>query len=166
MTAHESPELIDLFAVYTAGPDSIARHLGRAVTDRAHRDPLVAATSTDIAFYPGDGRPPTVEPFRMSSRGFKELTAVSHVGPAVASLVNIRALLGDGSWRPDAERLLGGVKATRAANSTELWRDTIAVQAYRGREREIADMIDYTCAVTARYLTAELAHADYLTPQT
>jgi hypothetical protein len=166
MSAHESQELIYLFTVYTAGPDSIGRHLGRAVTDRAQRDPLIAATSTDIALFPWGGRPPTVEPFRLSSRGFKELTAVSHLGPAVASLVNIRALLGDGSWRSDADRLLAGVKATRAANSTELWRDTIAVQAYRGREREIADMIDYACAVTARYLTAALADEDYLTPET
>jgi hypothetical protein len=166
MATHESPELIDLFTVYTAGPDSIGRRLGNAVTDRGRSDPLIAATSTDIAFYPGDGRPPSVEPFRVSSRGFKELTAVSHLGPAVASLVRLRALLGDGSWRTDAERLLVGVKATRAANSTELWRDTIAVEAYRGREREIADMIDYTCAVTARYLTAALADEDYLTPET
>lgn len=166
MAAHESPELIGLFTAYTAGPDSIGRHLTRAVTDRGRDDPLIAATSTDIACYPGDGRPPTVEPFRLSSRGFKELTAVSHLGPAVASLVNIRALLGDGSWRPDAERLLAEVKAARAANSTELWRDTIAVGAYRGREREIADMIDYSCAVTARYLTTALADEDYLTPRT
>jgi len=56
---------------------------------------------------------------------------VSHLGPAVASLVHLRTLLGDGSWRADAERLLAGVKATRAANSTELWRDTIAVESYR-----------------------------------
>lgn len=166
MAAHESPELIDLFTVYTAGPDSIGRRLGNAVIDRGRGDPLIAATSTDIAYYPGDGRPPTVEPFRFSSRGFKELTAVSHLGPAVASLVHLRALLGDGSWRADAERLLAGVKATRAANSTELWRDTIAVEAYQGREPEIADMIDYTCAVTARYLTTALADEDYLTPET
>jgi Domain of unknown function (DUF5624) len=166
MAAHESPELIGLFTAYTAGPDSIGRHLGRAVTERDRDNPLIAATGTDIVLYPGGGRPPTVEAFRVSTRGFKELAGVSHLGPAVASLVRIRALLGDGSWRSDAERLLTEVKATRAANSTELWRDTIAVEAYRGREREIADMIDYSCAVTARYLTTALADEDYLTPET
>ena len=161
-----SPELIGLFTTYTASPDSIGRHLARAVADRGRDDPLIAATATDIALYPGSGRPPTVEGFRISTRGFKELTGVSHLGPAVASLVRIRTLLGDGSWRPDAERLLAEVKTTRAVNSAALWHDTIAVEAYRGREQQIADMIDYTCAVTARYLTAALADEDYLTPAT
>jgi len=161
-----SPELVGLFTTYTASPDSIGRHLARAVADRGRDDPLIAATATDVALYPGGGRPPTVEGFRISTRGFKELTGVSHLGPAVASLVRIRTLLGDGSWRPDAERLLAEVKTTRAVNSVALWRDTIAVEAYRGREQQIADMIDYSCAVTARYLTTALADEDYLTPAT
>jgi hypothetical protein len=161
----ESPELIRLFTTYTANADSIGRHWAAAVAERDRGAPLVVATSADIALYPGGGRPPTVEGFRISPRGFKELTGISHLGPAVASLVAIRAL-GASSWRADAERLLAEVKATRAANSVELWRDIIAVQAYRGREQEIADMVDYSCAVTARYLTTGLANEDYLTPET
>ena len=35
--------------------------------------------------------------------GFKELTAISHLGPAVASLVGLR-MAGDETWRDDAER--------------------------------------------------------------
>jgi len=166
MDAYESPELVRLYTTYTASPDGIGRHLAQAAADRGRGDPLIAATSTDIVLYPGDGRPPMVEGFRKSTRGFKELTAISHLGPAVASLVNIRALLGNGSWRDDAERLLAEVKATRAANCVQLWRDKIAVDAYRGREQEIADMIDYTCAVTMRYLSTALADEDYLTPET
>ncbi|SEP37811.1 DUF5624 domain-containing protein [Amycolatopsis saalfeldensis] len=166
MTARESPELVRLFTTYTADPDSIGRHLARAVTARGRDDPLIVATAADIALYPGGGKPPTVEGFRVSTRGFKELTGISHLGPAVASLVNLRALLGDGSWRAHAERLLAEVKNTRAVNSVELWRDTIAVDAYRGREQGIADLVDYSCAVTARYLTAALADEDYLTPET
>jgi len=50
--------------------------------------------------------------------------------------VSIRALHGDGSWRDDAERLLIQVKAARAANCMELWRDKIAVGAYRRRSRK------------------------------
>ncbi|HEY0449242.1 DUF5624 domain-containing protein [Actinophytocola sp.] len=165
MVANESPELVRLYTTYTAGPDAIGRSLGRAVADRDRDAPLIAATSTDIALYPGTGRPPSVEGFRKSTRGFKELAAVSHLGPALATLVTVRAM-GDGSWRPDAERLLAEVKAARTANSVELWRDTIAVEAYRGREQAIADMIDYCCAVTARYLTTALADEDHLTAET
>ncbi|MFC5824598.1 DUF5624 domain-containing protein [Nonomuraea insulae] len=158
-------EFIRLFTTYTADPDSIGRRLGRAVADRSRNDPLIVATATDIALYPGDGRPPTVAGFRLSTRGFKELTAISHLGPAVASLVRLREL-GEESWRKSAERLLAEVKAARAANGIELWRDRIAVEAYRGREGEIAGMIDHACAVTVRYLTAALDDEDYLSAET
>ncbi|MFD7057189.1 DUF5624 domain-containing protein [Streptomyces mirabilis] len=60
------------------------------------------------------------------------------------------------SWRADTERLLTQVRRSREANSAELWRDTIAVETYRGREQAIADMADYTFAVTDRFLSAAL----------
>ncbi|WP_405856779.1 DUF5624 domain-containing protein [Streptomyces sp. NBC_01515] len=63
-------------------------------------------------------------------------------------------------------RLLREVERSRAANSAELWRETIAVEAYRGREQAIADMVDYACAVTARYLRAALADESYLNSRT
>lgn len=60
------------------------------------------------------------------------------------------------SWRADTERLLTQVRRSREANSAELWRDTIAVETYRGREQAITDMADYTFAVTDRFLSAAL----------
>jgi hypothetical protein len=165
--AHESPELLRLFGTYTGARDTIGAHLRDAAVARGRDDPLIVATKADVAFYPGGGsRMPTVEGYRLSTRGFKELTAISHLGPAVASLVSLRAMLGDGSWQADAERLLLEVKSTRATNSLELWRDLIAVEAYRGREQQIADLVDYSCAVTARYLATALADEEYLNPGT
>ena len=163
---YEDPDLIRLFTTYTSHPEGIGRHLTRAYAESTRDTPLLVATGADFALYPGGGQPPVVEGFRLSPRGFKELTGVSHLGPAVASLVHLRTRLGDSTWRVDAERLLAEVKNARAANSTELWRDQIRVEAYRGREREIAAMIDYACAATARYLTAALADENYLTPET
>jgi hypothetical protein len=166
MAILEIPELVRLYSVYTGAGETIARHLVNAALERTRDDPLIAATRADLALYPGGGRPPTVEGFRLSTRGFKELTAISHLGPAVATLVRLRGMLGDGSWQADAKRLLAEVKATRLANGIELWRDRISVEAYRGREQEIADLVDYSCAVTERYLTTALADENYLTPQT
>jgi hypothetical protein len=165
-TPYESPELVELFTTYTAGPDSIGSHLTRTAAEHGARDPLIAATSTDLAVYPGDGRPPTVEGFRISTRGFKELAGVSHLAPALATLVQLRTRYQDNSWHAEAERLLREVENTRAANSVELWRDTIAVEAYQGLEQSIADMVDYSCAVTARYLRRALADEEYLTART
>jgi hypothetical protein len=167
MTAvYESPELVRLFNTYTADPGSIGRRLGRAYDAATRESPLLVATGADFALYPGSGKRPQVIGYRLSPRGFKEITAVSHLGPAVASLVYLRTALGDVSWRADAERLLAEVKNSRAANTAELWREKIAVEAYQGRERQIAAMVDYTCAVTARYLTAALDDEDYLNPET
>ncbi|MFP1629373.1 DUF5624 domain-containing protein [Streptomyces sp. 5K101] len=156
MAANESPELVDLFTTYTAGPTSIGAHLTRTAAADTADAPLIVATGTDFALYPGGGKPPTVEGFRFSTQGFKELAGVSHLGPALATLVQLREKYAAPGWRADAERLLTQVRRSREANSAELWRDTIAVETYRGREQAIADMVDYTFAVTDRFLSAAL----------
>ncbi|MFJ7099172.1 DUF5624 domain-containing protein [Streptomyces mirabilis] len=156
MAANESPELVDLFTTYTAGPTSIGSTLTRTAAADTADAPLIVATGTDFALYPGAGKPPTVEGFRFSTKGFKELAGVSHLGPALATLVQLREKYGAPSWRADTERLLTQVRRSREANSAELWRDTIAVETYRGREQAITDMADYTFAVTDRFLSAAL----------
>ncbi len=164
MPGHHSPELVDLFTTYTAAPDSIGSALTRSGAADLADAPLVVATSADLALYPGGGRPPSVEGFRLSTRGFTELAAVSHLGPAVATLVQLRER--GRPWRPAAQRLLEAVERSRAVNTEALWRDTIAVEAYRGREAAIADMADYTFDVTARYLRTALADEGYPTALT
>ncbi|QIY69229.1 DUF5624 domain-containing protein [Streptomyces sp. RLB1-33] len=156
MAANESSELVDLFTTYTAGPTSIGSTLTRTAAADTADAPLIVATGTDFALYPGAGKPPTVEGFRFSTKGFKELAGVSHLGPALATLVQLREKYAAPSWRADTERLLTQVRRSRETNSAELWRDTIAVETYRGREQAIADMADYTFAVTDRFLSAAL----------
>jgi hypothetical protein len=166
MPVFQSPELVALYETYTAGPGSIGADLTRLAIAGGANDPLIVATGTDMAIFPGGGRAPTVESFRLSTRGFKELAGVSHLGPALASLVTLRALdPAGGLWRTDALRLLAATAAARDANSAGLWRDRIAVAAYRGRENSIAAMIDYGCAVTLRFLRAVLADEEKLTPE-
>jgi hypothetical protein len=162
----QSPELVALYETYTAGPTSIGADLTRITIQAAADDPLIVATATDMAIFPGGGRPPSVRSFRLSTRGFKELAGISHLGPALASIVNIHALDPAGDlWRRDAERLAAATRTARAANSPRLWRDQIAVEAYRGREDAIAAMVDYSCAITLRYLEAVLADPTKLTPE-
>lgn len=152
----QSPEFVELFAAYTAGPDSIGAHLTELTMRDAEGDPLIVATGTDIALYPGAGSAPTVEPYRLSTRGFRELAAVSHLGPALASLARMREVDPGGRWRADAESLLATLKSTRAANSIGLWRDRIAVAAFAGREPAIAAMVDYTCSMAECVITSAL----------
>src|SRR5258705_7819412 len=144
MTLRSSPELIRLYETYTAHPDSIGFKMAAAATAAAVNDPLIVATNADLVLFPGGGRDPEVEGFRFSTLGFKELAAVSHLGPALASLMHIRAHGSNGDfWRNEASRLLEATSAARAANSIGLWRDVIAGAAYRGREARLAAMSGY-----------------------
>jgi hypothetical protein len=167
----ESPELVDLFATYTARPDSIGAHLAQATARETERDPLLVVTGADLALYPGGGAAPVIEPYRLASRGFKELAGISHLGPALATLARLRELAGDtgrpdngdDGWRADAARLLDATKAARAASSASLWRDQIAIRAFAGREESIAAMVDYSCLLTERFLQRALDDPAYLT---
>ncbi len=163
--ANESA-LLELFETYTASPDSIGRHFSSAAAHRVRQDPLLVATASDMVLYPGGGAAPQVEGFRLSTRGFKELAGVSHLGPALASLVVLREQGDATGWYEDAERLLGASERARAANDVALWRDEIAVPAYAGREAAIAAMVDHACAVTSRYLQTVLSDPDHLRADT
>ena len=164
--AFESAELTELFTTYTAAPASIGAHLAETVVREAARDPLLIATGTYLALFPGDGSAPATEAYRISTRGFKELAAVSHLGPALATLARMREIDPAGPWRADAQRLLGACRAARAASSVELWRDKIAVRAFAGRERDIAAMVEYSCRLTERRLERALDDPTYLTMAT
>ena len=163
----ESPELVDLFTIYTASPDSIGAHLAQATARETEHDPLLVVTGTDLALYPGGGAAPVIEPYRLATRGFKELAGISHLGPALATLARLRELsepTGNAdAWRADAARLLDAAKAARAASSAPLWRDQIAVRAFAGREERIAAMVDYSCLLTERFLQRALDDPAYLT---
>lgn len=150
---YQSAEFLRLFETYTADANSIGAKLNNAAMNAGRDSPLIVATGADFVLYPGSGRDPEVEGYRLTTRGFKELTAVSHLGPAVASLVKIRELDPTGSlWRTETERLLAAMEAVRKANSPALWRDLIAVPAYRGRETAIANLIHYGCTITETFL--------------
>jgi Domain of unknown function (DUF5624) len=165
MPPSENTDLVELFTTYTGGPASIGAHLAETVARGTAADPLIVATGADIALFPG-GSAPAVEAYRLSTRGFKELAAVSHCGPALASLAWMRDADPAGHWRADAERLLDACRAARAASSAGLWRDQIAVRAFAGRERAIAAMVDYGCRLTERRLERALDDPASLTMST
>jgi pimeloyl-ACP methyl ester carboxylesterase len=169
----QSPEFLDLFTSYTASKASIGSQLTATVTETTSSYPLLVATSFDMLLFPGGGQDPSYINFRLTSRGFKELAAISHLGPAMASLVQMHE---NGAppevWKKHAGNLLAKTRAVQEINSASLWQDLIQVEAYRGRESAIASIIDYACSVTQRYLelvlhdpaklTAEFLRENYL----
>ena len=141
-----------LYDAYT-GQDSTGQHLTRHMVRLTEHEPILVVTGSDFFIFPGAGRPPIVESFRHSTRGFVELTAISHLGPAVAWLFRLREL-DYPTWRDDATRLLERIAKIHHVNTDDYWRNVVAVEAFAGYEAKIADMVDYTCRVTTQFLTA------------
>jgi hypothetical protein len=162
---YENPELRKLFTTYSntkaPGRHTIADHLSVLSMEEHRDDTLIIATGTDVAIYPGGGARPQVRGFRVNIPGFTELTAISHFGPAIASIVAIKERGHDELWRRDAEELLESTRRVRATHSAAMWRDDLAVAAFRGREDAIADMTDYACAISERYLERSLDDPAY-----
>jgi hypothetical protein len=155
------PAFRSLYDVYT-GPGSTAQHLTKHMVRLTERDPLLLVTGSDFVIFPGESRAPIVESFRHSTRGFVELTAVSHLAPCMAWLFRLREL-GYESWRDDALRLLTTADQVRAINDIRYWQNEVAVEAFRGYEGKIADMVDYACRVTTQFLKMCLAEERLMT---
>jgi hypothetical protein len=139
-----------LYDAYT-GEGSTGQHLTRHMVRLTEHDPLLMVTGADFVIFPGSGRSPIVESFRHSTRGFVELTAVSHLAPCIAWIFRLREL-GFEHWRDDATRMISRAAQVRSVNDASYWQQVVTVPAYRGYEQKIADMVDYTCRVSSRFM--------------
>ncbi|GAA1942285.1 DUF5624 domain-containing protein [Microbacterium deminutum] len=168
MKPYENPELRALLDVYSdsTSPDrgSVADHLTALVLAEHAADPLIVATATDLAVFPGDGRPPEVRGFRLNIPGFTELTAISHLGPAIGTLVALERRGAHELWRSDAARLVEVIRGVRLVNGPALWRDGLGISSFAGREHDIATMVEYACELAQVYLLRALGEPGYLTP--
>lgn len=156
------PEFQALYNAFTAVPDAIGPHLNAHNGQLSSEDPLLVSTGSDIVVFPGGGRPPLTESFRLSTRGFVEITAVSHLGVAVPYLIRLREL-GYAGWADDARRLIAHTERVRAVNNMAYWRDHVAVEAWRGLEPRIVAMTEYACVTTIDFLQRALAEPSLLT---
>lgn len=151
MRYQPNPHFMRLFELFTSAPDSIGQNLQQRLGE-AHSDaPLLLATGTDLVLFPGGGRPPTSVDIRKGTKGFFEITAVSHLGLAIPYLARLREL-GDLSSKTAARELIAQCRVVQDFNSVSYWRDEVAVTAWRGHEEKITDLVEYTCATTADYL--------------
>jgi Domain of unknown function (DUF5624) len=160
-TYHPHPSFRSLYDAYT-GPDSTGLHLTRHMVGLTRHDPLLVVTGADFVLFPGAGEPPLVEGFRNSTRGFVELTAISHLGPAIAWIFRLREL-GYTRWKDDAERLIERTVNVREFNTESYWTGEVAVEAWAGYESKIVDLVDYTCEVTLAFLSGCLADESRMT---
>jgi hypothetical protein len=147
-----------LFQAFTGSPDSIGSDLTAMMAARSAGQPLLVSTASEIAYFPGHGAPAQVESFRRSTRGFIELTAVSHVPLALAYIARMRELAPhtENVERARLTGLIEHAQRVREANTEAMWRDHVAVRAFSGAEQKITDMVEYSLRVSIDYMRRAL----------
>jgi Domain of unknown function (DUF5624) len=81
------------------------------------------------------------------------MTAISHIGPALAYLAQIKAN-GDARWKARLASLRTHTTQVRALNqrATDNWLDLLNQPAWSAHKAQIRDMVDYACARTLNYI--------------
>ena len=168
-------EFMNLFFDFTGSeePDYPASQptLGQMVTQSAKESaggapgPLVLVVGSDIYVYDtAGGARLGAERFRADrASGFYELTAISHIGPALAYLAQIKAN-GDARWQARLASLRTHTAQVRALNrrATDNWLDRLNQPAWSAHKAQIRSMVDYACARTLSYIDA-LGNGDRFT---
>ena len=168
-------EFMNLFFDFTGSeePDYPASQptLGQMVTQSAKESaggapgPLVLVVGSDIYVYDAAGGARLgAERFRADrASGFYELTAISHIGPALAYLAQIKAN-GDARWQARLASLRTHTAQVRALNrrATDNWLDRLNQPAWSAHKAQIRSMVDYACARTLSYIDS-LGNGDRFT---
>ena len=168
-------EFMSLFFDFTGSeePDYPAGQptLGQMVTQSAKEaaggapGPLVLVVGSDIYVYDtAGGARLGAERFRADrASGFYELTAISHIGPALAYLAQIKAN-GDARWQARLASLRTHTAQVRALNrrAADNWLDRLNQPAWSAHKAQIRSMVDYACARTLSYIDS-LGNGDRFT---
>ena len=168
-------EFMNLFFDFTGSeePDYPAGQptLGQMVTQSAKEaaggapGPLVLVVGSDIYVYDtAGGARLGAERFRADrASGFYELTAISHIGPALAYLAQIKAN-GDARWQARLASLRTHTAQVRALNrrATDNWLDRLNQPAWSAHKAQIRAMVDYACGRTLSYIDS-LGNGDRFT---
>ena len=154
---------------YPAGQPTLGQMLTQAVvakeTASSTSAPLLLVDGSDIYVYDSNsGARLSQERFRADrASGFYELTAISHIGPALAYLAQIKAN-GDARWKSRLASLQTHTAQVRALNrrATSNWLDLLNQPAWSARKAQIRNMVDYACARTLNYI-GSLGNGDSFT---
>jgi Domain of unknown function (DUF5624) len=169
-------EFMDLFfdftgsneSGYPAGQPTLGQMLTQSVIAKEPAGgapgPLVLVIGSTIYVYDStSGSRLSQEQFRADREsGFYEMTAISHIGPALAYLAQIKA--NGGRWKARLDSLRAHTAQVRALNqrATNNWLDLLNQPAWRAHKAQIRNMVDYACAVTLKYIDS-LGNGDSFT---
>lgn len=84
---------------------------------------------------------------------FFEMTAVSHIGPALSYLAKTKQN-GDPAWKKGMADLLENIKSVKAFNAQKEnnWLDRANIKAWQPHKQQIRAMIDYAMSMSGNYI--------------
>jgi len=160
------PEFLDLYFDFTgagdpdfpAGKTSIAQRLIQSEAalagDAETAGPLVLVTGSQLLIYDTNRKLHYQTSFRASrDSGFFELTAVSHIGPAIAYLARLKEN-NDPAWPAAMKDLLRHIQAARQLNLAREnhWLDQANIAPWEQHKSQIRNLVGYALAMAEDYL--------------
>lgn len=121
-----------------------------------YNGPLVMLLDSSIYIYDQNRKLLYTKLLRTNrSSGFFEMTAVSHIGPALSYLAKIKQN-GDDSWKPAMARLLEDIKQVKILNAqTENnWLDRANIKSWKPHTKQINALVDYAMSMAGNYIVS------------
>jgi len=154
----------DFTGIHDGSTKTIAQELADALEKKEQMGsdgPLILVIESGIYAYDPKSRKLIASTGLRSddpNSGFYELTAVSHIGPAVAYLANLRQL-SDPYWQEGLQNLLKHIKEVRKVNATQKdnWLDRSSSVAMKMHKAAVSHMVDYACFMSGSYIQSVLA---------
>ncbi|KTC81531.1 DUF5624 domain-containing protein [Legionella brunensis] len=124
--------------------------------DNLYSGPLILLLDSSIYIYDQNRKLLYSKLLRTNrSSGFFEMTAVSHVGPALSYLAKIKQN-GDPSWKPAMANLLEDIRQVKILNAQteDNWLDRANIKAWQPHQQQIKAMVDYAMSMAGNYIVS------------
>lgn len=158
----------DVFHIFGAAAGTcIADRLALADADDQAKTPLVIVTGTELLVYPESGSDATVIAYHDGTdQGFNELTAISHVGPAMGYFAEMKTMgknIDDEAGKATVNALkkaMTEVQTENAAYGEDYWMNKLKADAnpyYFIKVAQMKKMVAHACEHTINYIDKYLA---------
>jgi hypothetical protein len=160
------PQFMDLYFDFTGkeesdfpkGQKTISDYLIQSQKEKYKADtgPLIMFLDSSVYIYDQNRKLLYSKLMRTNrSSGFFEMTAISHIGPALSYLAKVKQN-GDPAWKTGMADLLQSIKEVKALNAqTENnWLDRANIKAWQAHKDQIRAMIDYALSMAGNYIVS------------
>lgn len=169
------PAFMDLYSLFTTySDDKNTPGIGQALSETINLNSkasepgvLILALNSDLYIFDSAGNKILQQAVRAEKdTGFFELTAISHIGPAISYILAIKNNNGD--WKPLMQRLYTAIVAAKKANSdTQMpWLKQVNASAWQPFLSKIQNMNTYALNMSEAFTEAILSEKLELTAET